>query len=166
MINETSKNLFNINETSTNDNDSNNENEVKTNHFSDSNTIYSPLPKTTNVSSTNLEVNFNNASFDSDFNSDSDSSSDSESIVSDKNYSFLDDDIFDVENDVPNKESDFSIFNKTERVMFASSNLTVSDVKIMIEGLIVKFGMTRKLQEAIVSMIKVLAGPEYDNFTY
>lgn len=110
--------------------------------------------------------------------SDSDCTSDTDSIISDCvsntdsipidgiNQNVDDDELFKQENNILNINANFNYFNIDKRIMFTGSNLSISDVKIMIQAFTVKFGLTKKMQEETVSLIKALAGPEFDSFSY
>ena len=55
---------------------------------------------------------------------------------------------------------------KDSRIMFAESNLTVSDVILMLQAIIIKFNKTREEQNALLKLIKELAGPSFDTWNY
>ena len=55
---------------------------------------------------------------------------------------------------------------KDKRIMFPASNLTVSEVLLMLKGIIIKSNMTRDIQIALLQLIQTLAGPKFDNWNY
>ena len=85
--------------------------------------------------------------------SDSDSGSDEESDEDDKTRSKFDSrNLYDMKKD--------------NRIMFAASNLTVSEVLLMLKGIIIKSNMTRNIQIALLQLIQTLAGSKFDNWNY
>ena len=55
-------------------------------------------------------------------------------------------------------------FYKDKRIMFPASNLTISDVMLMLKAITIKFGMPRIQKIALINFTKYLAGPEYNTF--
>lgn len=87
-----------------------------------------------------------NIIFDSD--NDSDSESEDEGDASDTN------------------EYDANRCNTDSRIMFPASNLSVSDVLLMLKGIIIRFNVTRDMKAALLTFTKVLAGPEFESWNY
>ncbi|KAL7289975.1 hypothetical protein TKK_0015708 [Trichogramma kaykai] len=93
-------------------------------------------------------------------NEDSSSSDDECSIDSDDFYLDLDDLNFDLKDNVEKS------FIDDERVMFSDSNLTVSDVTMMLKAISIKFNHTREEQIALLSFIRTLAGPTFASWSF
>uniref|UniRef100_A0ABD2X0U9 RING-type domain-containing protein n=1 Tax=Trichogramma kaykai TaxID=54128 RepID=A0ABD2X0U9_9HYME len=67
---------------------------------------------------------------------------------------------------VDNANIHHGCFTKDNRIMFPSSELSVSDVLLMIKGFNIKFGTTRAMQQALLDFVKVLAGPNFELWDY
>ncbi|KAL7290838.1 hypothetical protein TKK_0015573 [Trichogramma kaykai] len=57
-------------------------------------------------------------------------------------------------------------YSNDDRIMFSPANYTVSDVVMMLKAIIIKFNPTKKMQEALIGLIKTLAGKEFDCWTF
>uniref|UniRef100_A0ABD2WA81 DUF4211 domain-containing protein n=1 Tax=Trichogramma kaykai TaxID=54128 RepID=A0ABD2WA81_9HYME len=57
-------------------------------------------------------------------------------------------------------------FTNDERIMFPSSNLTVSDTLMMLKAINIRFNHTRDEQKALLQLVKTLAGPQFVNWYY
>lgn len=81
--------------------------------------------------------------------------------------------IFD--SDSESDDEDFSDFNKANtidngihldtdgRIMFPASNITVSDVVLMLKGINLRFNITREMEIALLQMFKTLAGSKFES---
>ena len=94
------------------------------------------------------------------------------SFNDDNHYSSSDDDFTDTSDDSSDDDSKFS-FNETfsndkkdHRIMFATSNLSVSDVMLMLQAINISFNKTREEQNTLLKLVKVLAGPSFDTLSY
>uniref|UniRef100_A0ABD2W9Y4 BEN domain-containing protein n=1 Tax=Trichogramma kaykai TaxID=54128 RepID=A0ABD2W9Y4_9HYME len=76
-------------------------------------------------------------------------------------YLIIDDDLKNV-----TVTNDTASFTGDDRIMFSESGLTVSDVMLMLQGLNVRFGTTRSMQNALLDFIKCLAGPSFKSWNY
>lgn len=57
-------------------------------------------------------------------------------------------------------------FTNDKRTMFPQSNLTVSDVCMILEAINVSFGATRAHHTAMLELIKLLAGPQFTTWNF
>ncbi|KAL7296822.1 hypothetical protein TKK_0010219 [Trichogramma kaykai] len=64
---------------------------------------------------------------------------------------------------IPNKNTSFTA---DQRIMFRDSDLTVSDVMLMLQSINIRFGTTRALQNALLDFIKALAGPKFNSWNF
>uniref|UniRef100_A0ABD2WI07 Uncharacterized protein n=1 Tax=Trichogramma kaykai TaxID=54128 RepID=A0ABD2WI07_9HYME len=87
--------------------------------------------------------------FNEDF--DSDANCDDSSIASDS----------DDDSDVI-----FGDYVQDDRIMFPASNLSVADVIIMVNAIVIKFNPTKKFQESLIEFIKILAGKEFESWRF
>uniref|UniRef100_A0ABD2WH23 Uncharacterized protein n=1 Tax=Trichogramma kaykai TaxID=54128 RepID=A0ABD2WH23_9HYME len=53
-----------------------------------------------------------------------------------------------------------------DRTMFPSSGCTVTEVITMLNAFIIKFNPTKKLQDALIELVKVLAGEQFKTWNY
>ena len=90
----------------------------------------------------------------------------------DDNHWSSDDYITDTSDDSSDDDSELS-FNETfsndkkdHRIMFAASNLSVSDVMLMLQAINIRFNKTREEQNTLLKLVKVLAGPSFDTLSY
>ena len=62
--------------------------------------------------------------------------------------------------------NDKESFNEDKRIMFPSSNLTVSNVVLMLKAFVIAFGSTREQKIALINLIKYLAGPQFSTCSF
>ncbi|XP_011685304.1 PREDICTED: uncharacterized protein LOC105448453 [Wasmannia auropunctata] len=53
----------------------------------------------------------------------------------------------------------------SDSIMFNESNLKTSDVLLMVLGFSIRFGLSYKARQALIHMIKTMAGPEFKDWT-
>ena len=99
---------------------------------------------------------------------DNDDNSD-ESVSEDEYYHDSEFDFY--EQDLLIEENQNSIkrgqsFTNDDRIMFLDSNLTVSDVLLMLEGINIKFNPTCELQNALLNLLRILSGHTFESWDY
>ena len=99
---------------------------------------------------------------------DTDNSSDESESDNEKDYEFEFYSNFDMQDFIEHKKKSNSdqSFTNDNRIVFPNSNLTVSDVLLMLKAINIKFGSTRELQNVLLNFVRILSGPEFESWDY